>query len=280
MKTRLLLGLIITLAAVPAWAEEATPRRMEVYPLGFCDPGTAAEAARAIVGEGGTVVADDKQLRLLVVASDDEHRQLAQILQKLNVPPKNIRIEVRFQGQGVRRDTGAGLEGQGQVIVRDGNASTRIRVTPHVQHQVTETSSDVTEMLLVASGREGRLHVGEEIPYLEWFVDYGIRCGVLAERIHWQKVGAYLLVEPTVIGEGPMIRVRLTPELSGTVEGNPQHVRFARAATEVVVRDGETFRLGGLNKDEEFYSHFLVGFGRSADQQSLDILLTPRIAGP
>ena len=77
-----------------------------------------------------------------------------------------------------------------------------------------------------------------------------------------------------------MIRIRLTPELSGLVDGNVLHTRFSGVATEVVVQHGQTFQIGGLDKDNDFYSRFLVGFDRSGGQQKLNITLTPHIVGP
>jgi hypothetical protein len=74
-----------------------------------------------------------------------------------------------------------------------------------------------------------------------------------------------------------MIRIRITPELSGLVNGHSLRTRFSRVATEVVVQNGQTFQIGGLDRDTDFYSRFLVGVSRSGSQQSLDILLTPRI---
>jgi type II secretory pathway component GspD/PulD (secretin) len=95
--------------------------------------------------------------------------------------------------------------------------------------------------------------------------------------VNWQQVGSRLIVEPTVIGQGPMIRVRVTPELSGMVDGQPLHTRFAGATTEIVVKDGESFSIGGMAGDATFYSRFLVGRSDAGSQEQVDIVLTPHI---
>ena len=84
-------------------------------------------------------------------------------------------------------------------------------------------------------------------------------------------------MEPLVIGDGPTIRVRLTPELRGLVNGNPYRTKFTTVATEVVVSDGVPFGLGGLKENKDFYSRFLVGVDRSGNRQTLDIELTAHI---
>jgi type II secretory pathway component GspD/PulD (secretin) len=266
------------------WLAEASfsqqeQSHFEVYSLEFADAQSALEIVKAIVGPTGNVSLDEANRRLLVVATKEKHAQVEDMMRKLNVPPKNVRIEVRFLESSSRQDVGAGMEGAGEVVRDEGITRTRIKVKPRIEHKTITASSDVAQLLLVASGRQGVLRIGESVPYLDWFVDYGLQCGYLRQRISWKDVGASLIVEPIVIGDGPMIRIRLTPELSGLVDGNVFQTRFSRVATEVVVQDGQTFQVGGLDKDSDFYSRFLVGFNRSGDQRALNITLTPRIVG-
>jgi len=254
--------------------------RFEVYPLGFADAQSAVEMVQAIVGPTGSVSLDEANRRLLVVATKERHSQVADMMRKLNVPPKNVRIEVRFIGSSSQRNVGAGMETAGEIVRNEGITRTTIKVKPRIENKTITASSDVAQMLLVASGRQGVLRVGESVPYVDWFVDYGLRCGYLQQRLIWKDVGSSLIVEPTVIGDGPMIRIRLTPELSGLVDETVYQTRFSRVATEVVVQDGQTFQIGGLDKDNDFYSRFLIGFDRSGGQQALNITLTPHIVGP
>lgn len=267
---------VFTLMVLASDAQQGQSR-FEVYPLGFAEGPSAVEMVKAIIGPTGSVTLDETNHRLLVVATDDKHAQVESMMRKLNVPPKNVRIEVRFEGASDQQDVGAGVGASGEIVREEGITRTTIKVKPRVENTSVKTSSDVAQTLLVASGRQGSLHVGENVPYVDWFVDYGIRNGYLERSIEWKDVGASLIVEPIVIGGGPMIRIRLTPELSGLVDGNVYRTAFSRVATEVVVQDGQTFQIGGLDKDEDFYSRFLIGFDRSGSRQSLNITLTPRI---
>ena len=268
--------IVFTLMVLASDAQQGQSR-FEVYPLGFAEGPSAVEMVKAIIGPTGSVTLDETNHRLLVVATDDKHAQVESMMRKLNVPPKNVRIEVRFEGASDQQDVGAGVGASGEIVREEGITRTTIKVKPRVENTSVKTSSDVAQTLLVASGRQGSLHVGENVPYVDWFVDYGIRNGYLERSIEWKDVGASLIVEPIVIGGGPMIRIRLTPELSGLVDGNVYRTAFSRVATEVVVQDGQTFQIGGLDKDEDFYSRFLIGFDRSGSRQSLNITLTPRI---
>lgn len=274
-----ILGGLVLLVALCVGAEEP-PRTVRVYTLPPGQIPAAEEAARNVVREGGTVVADAARGRLIVAATEEEHERLGAILEPLQELPKNVRIDVQFIARAATHEGAAGAQGSGRVVVHDGDTHATVVLRPELHARSDRAASQLVQTLTVASGREARLAVGEEVPYLEWMLEYGRRGGVLVEQVRWQRVGAYLTVIPTVLGAGPWIHVRLVPELSGTVEGQPYRVQFVQAATEATVREGETIQVGALQKDEEFYSRFLVGAARGGAHASLDIRLTPHIAGP
>jgi len=268
------------LSAVMAFGQPGEEKVFEVHPLDFSDVFATEQAVETLVGDEGNVILDAPNHRLLVYTTPLLHKRIAALLEKVSLPSKNVRIDVVFAQAGTERDSRAAIHGQGDVIIHPDGVDGRIVLQPELKHEVTETSGHTTQSLLIASGREGHLLVGEQIPYQEWLIDYGRRWGYVEGHLAWQNVGAKLVVQPTVLSDGKHIRVRLTPELSGLVDGQPYHTQFAKVATEVVVADGESFRIGGLAKDNEFYSRFLVGGARGNSQQNMDITLTPRVVLP
>ena len=279
MKTPVFLACVLALAlAGPALAAADTNRVFKVHPVGFADPAVAEQMARGLVGPGGNIVLDARNNRLLVFATEAEHAQLDRMSAELNVPPKNVRIRVDFAGSETESASGFSVRGAGGAAVGPGgDLRGGVRLAPRVYDNSTQTRENVSQELLVASGREGMLRVGQSVPYLAWINDWGLRWGVYREAVQWQDVGAFLAVQPTVMADGTTVRIRVTPELSGTVEGRPHRVRFTRTASEVVVAAGQTVSLGGLGQDKEFYSRFLVGMDRGGAHHALDIRLTPTL---
>jgi type II secretory pathway component GspD/PulD (secretin) len=143
--------------------------------------------------------------------------------------------------------------------------------------KTTTTSDNTTQLLVVSSGRAASLFVGTEVPYLDYLTDYLLSQRVLTERIAWERVGAQLVVQPTIIGEGPNINIKLYPQLSGTVGGKPYTRQLIELATELEVADGRTLQIGGLGRHADFYNRFLIGVQRDGSTQSLNISLTPHI---
>lgn len=255
----------------------AEPMRFEVYPIGGADLDSTFEAVRFYVGSEGQVTADRANQRLLVVTTADRHARIAELVSKLAAPSRNILIEVQMRTAGRESESGSSLGASGDLTVERKGVSGSLVIKPRILHQSSTSSGAATQTLLVGSGREGFLRVGESVPYLDWITDYAIRGGVFSTRLAWQEVGSFLVVQPTIIGDGPNIRVRITPELRGLVNGRPEHVRFSTLTTEVLARDGETMNLGGLGQHGEFFSRFLVGAARGGAAESLEIRLTPRI---
>ncbi len=274
MKTRILPLLIALLLSSPMAGAEMTTA---IYPVVFGDPNALETFARTIVADEGHVVQDAQGRRLIVVTTAEHHKTLNEVLGQADAQTGNVRIEVRFREDGVERDTGAAIRGEGDVIFGPDGTDASVVLRPELRYTVTETTADTRQILMTASGREAALRVGESVPYIDWITEYGWHGGYTESRVHWQDVGSFLVVTPTIMADGSTIHVRLTPELRGHVEGRPHHMRFAGLATEVIVRDGQTLSIGGHVQDQEFYSRFLIGMDRSGVRRTLNIELTPHI---
>lgn len=223
---------------------------------------------------GLTVKTVDKTL--VVRGTAEQHGIVQQMLRDLDAPPKNIQINVAFGTSGGSVNREIGIRPKGPIVIdRDGIHGS---LQGTLIDQSTTTRENTTQMLVAADGRSASIRVGERVPYVSWLTQYGYRHGYVREvGIEWRDVGSFLSMEPTIVAPG-IIRVRLTPELSGRLEnGDRQSIQFTHLATEVTVRDGQTISIGGFSKDEDFSSKFLIGRGRSGESSVTDITLTPRI---
>ena len=270
---------LLALLANPASAAE---RSFRVYPLGVQDGPTVQAAAEMVLAPPSRVLLDRTRNRLLANATADEHRALAHLVREVAAPAANVRIEVRSRDAGTSEDVRAGLERpEIRIRHRDGRTTGTAAADVAIEARRTRTLAQTTQEILVSSGREGVIEVGQEVPYTEWLFDYAIRHGLVrTPDIRWRLIGARMVVLPTIVGDGPLIHVRLIPEVTAEVQGHPERVRFERVATEVTVRDGEPLRIGGFAENRDFYDRFLVGVGRGGQTRALDISLIPRIERP
>lgn len=273
MKTYLLRVILLSLCVLASTAATETAFTTVSYPITHGDPEAMEEIAKAIVEDNGHVVLDRAGSRLIAVTDAATHARLSELTEAPTSATGNVRIHVRFKERGRGEQRGAGVTTMGE-ITRNGG---RFHIQPDLTYTVTEHTSNTQQSLLTASGREASLRIGERVPHVEWLMDYGWHGRYITQRVSWQEVGAFLVVTPTILADGRTVHIRLTPELRGLVDGSPYRTRFTGLDTEVFVHDGETLSIGGLDRDNEFYTRFLIGFDRTGQQTALDITLRPEI---
>jgi len=258
-------------------ATAQTNRIFRVHPLIFAEPALVTEQARAIVGADGKVTLDEPRNRLFIMATEDQHRQITDLIKQVSVPPKNIQIQVRMNDDSAATSVGAGVTGVRGGVVIGGGVQGRVSGRGFIGNNTVQTSVNAAQFITVSSGRRGSINVSEEVPYVDWFLDYGVRFGYLQAGLAWRQVGARMLVEPRVVGDGTMINVKLIPELSYFVDNRSLSTAFINAATEVTVANGAEFRIGSTAQNREFMSKFLIGYDRSRRQRAVDIVLKATI---
>lgn len=256
---------------------DADSRVMQIYPLYTPDAAATISVVESVLGAEGRVIYDKPNVRLLVVATEEQQKNVAEILGQLNVPPANIRIEVAMDESLQEKMLSLGVDTEGQVVIDGGNADVNATVTPHVSNRSSRRGRTMKQSLLLQSGGEAVLHIGEEVPYAEWIVNYGVSQGYFPQYVQMREVGAVLRVQARVIGDGPLISLKLTPEISGMSDSGQQTLQFTRLSTDVTVEDGQTLDLGGLSENSEFFQKFLIGLDRNGSQRALTLKVTPRI---
>jgi hypothetical protein len=192
---------------------------------------------------------------------------------KLQVVPKNVRVDVTMLDKATGKEIGVGLSVSAVVVSGESTAA----VSGDAKGQKTTSKRKTTQFVTCMSGTRGHIHVGQEIPYLDWFLAYGVRQGYFQAATAWKKVGSRLAVEPLVIGDGKHVRVKVTPEFNYVVGGDLRATAFDKLSTEVTVADGEEFHIGGSKEQQEFYSKFLVGYDGERKLRTLDVILRPTI---
>lgn len=275
-------GATLLLAALLAWTArgDVSGMRVEVYPLALMDFELAAKVAAEIVSPAGKLFPDKSGQRLIVLETDERHAALRKALEKINVPPKHVRIRVAFQDALQTSRRAVEVEGQatiGGVRVRTGSSGSKGASVSVVGDARDATASSLVEQeLLVISGGQAKLFVGHEVPDADWFWTWGCQHGLWMGNIRWREVGASMRVAPYVIDR--RIRLRLTPEFSYLLDGQRMTTAVESLTTEVIVEDGQELDLGGLpTENREFTSRFLTGFTHSGERRALGIRLRAQI---
>ncbi|MDD4873270.1 MAG: hypothetical protein PHR77_22165, partial [Kiritimatiellae bacterium] len=177
----------------------------------------------------------------------------------------------------------AGVTGKGNVKVEQNKTSYQVEFKPYIRGQSTIITDNNNQTVVVKSGKQASIFMGHEVPFYQWLVDFGLKwnyINIIEQKFEMKQVGSALVVEPVIIGRGPLISIRLIPEISGVVDGKPHRIQYTRVATEITVKNGETVTIGSFGKNSEFYSKFLVGTDRQGNNRGVQVKLTAHILNP
>jgi hypothetical protein len=131
--------------------------------------------------------------------------------------------------------------------------------------------SSESQFLVVTDGGEGRIFVGKNLPYVQYYRDYLLDEGYLTAQFAFRDVGTSLLVRPRIVGE--RIEVTVTPEVSYEAPDASGAVAVQKLSTTVVASDGQTVQAGGGLRRSEFEDRFY----RRQTGEAFEVWLTPRI---
>ncbi len=264
MRTLRLLGALALAVLAAAPARAAAPE-VRAHPVGLMDLDAAVQLVRSLLSADGVAVEDRRNNRVIVSDRPEVHARVAAALRGLDTPARNVRIRVTHEAERLDERTllgGSAGAGAGDVRVGVGRNPPRSGVDVRAEASRSRSTSTTQQEIVVLSGGKAHITVAEQVPYADWFLDWGQGQGLWARTIQWRDVGASLVVEPVALGDG-RVRVRLTPAFSYFLDRERLVTEIHQLTTEVVVREGEPIALGGVPmSDAEFRDRFLVGFDR------------------
>lgn len=279
--TRKILLAVTLFVSLTLHAGAQTNQETKVFDILHADPDRMVEVLTKVCGDQVRLTPFAQERKLVATGTSNQLAQVASLLSQLDIPVMNVRIDVAFLQSSSKSSKGSSISGTGKaVITPSGKNSYKVDLSPQLHSNTEQVLSNARQTLVVKSGKNASLFVGQQAPYANWLLDYARQTRLIEQEFEIVNVGSSLRIEPVIIGSGPLINVKLTPELTGLAGKKSQRIQYTGLTTEITARDGETITIGGLGKDEEFTKKFLVGFDSNGEVQSLNITLTPHIIDP
>ena len=283
---------------------------------GAAPPMASTSAKSATLSGQVTIVPDERTNSLLVRASETDFKILQQAVDQLDIRPLQVLIEVMIVE--VRRDRtfsfGADLflppqpadHGNGTVDASSigaglGDIVIHLMNLGHAEINATlraaATKGDVQiisrPVLLASNNTEARLLVGSQVPFVQVSRSLPTDTPTRDQVIQYQDVGTKLTIRPTINQDGyvSLLIQQEVNQATTEVLFDAPVISTREAATQVLVKDGQTIVLGGLRDRQRnatqtgipVLSHIpILGglFGsadRSTSETELYLFLTPRI---
>ncbi len=232
-----------------------------------------------------TFVVDDTTNSILVRATGNDYRKIKPVIEKLDIYPKQVLIEVTIaevkldetnklgiewsylmKGLGggnanglIGVDSGLGLiDGSGKSLVGSGlsflvSNSTRFKAIVRALAEDNKVNILSAPQILASDGETAKIDVGEDVPTVTSSyrtTDSGSTAQTTDTTIQYRNVGIILNVTPHINDNG-MVRMEINQEVSQlstkTIEGINSPIFSQRVAeTTLSVADGQTIVIGGL----------------------------------
>lgn len=300
------------------WFEEegtifvSTKKVLRTYYLNHARPSDIKTLIKNILPSGSSVSDDDTYNALVVQTSSDYLPRLEKLIKELDVPPTQVMIEVKMIEV---RHTGGGNIGLDTKYTSPSNANNIAQTTglagrstdSGAQGLYTQVLSGNFEAYLSAvqtagkvntiatprittlSNKEASILIGQKLGYKTTVTSQT----QTTEEINFLEVGTALKLTPYVTKAG-FIRMKVAPKISdGEVTNDLPNENTTETQNEVVVKNGQTFVIGGLLKDKETQNDYgvpilmdipLLGsvFRKTVttkDKRELLVFVTPYIIG-
>lgn len=243
---------------------------------GFNESGSSTSGA---LPGGGSLAVDPIGNRILFTGSATQFAQLHDLLEQLDVPPRQVLVEVTVAEVTLNDSTQTGLEwffnhsetgqniqggtlnglNRGTQGLNLGYLNTIIPGISSLQAQFNAFASNnkvniLSHPRLVAkSGGDAQIQVGSDIPIISSQAAGAVQTSGTSEvlqTVQYRQTGVILRVKPTIYGDD-RVNIEVSQEVSnvsGATSGaivSPT-IQNRSIATEISLQDGHTAVLGGL----------------------------------
>ena len=184
---------------------------------------------------------------------------------------RNIKVLLETRQTGT--STQEGVQGSGSFVIRRGTVQPSGRVTGTDRQTTVQRSSGM--FTLVVDGGESILTVATRVPQAEigYYYNHALGIGAVERRIVFTDVGTSLRVSARTLADG-QIQLRLIPRISYFSAERPGAIDFTKAATELIVPNGQPVSLGGSTANRHEITRQMLGYRNRLSSNESDLVVT------
>lgn len=282
-------GLTSARSTTPSLAPGLAPTEIRSSTQASSQPtaSTPAQAMNLAINDGsGTmrnirIIADKDNNALLVLSNGEEYEKIESALKRLDVPPRQVLIDVTIAEVSLTDDMSLGVEWTFNDSRKTGLLDTGDKgigaLTPGFSYVLRNaTGSDIKAALnmlatdkrvnvlssphiMVADNQQAKIQVGDSVPTIgQSAILGGTTTNTITTSVQYIDTGIILTVTPRINASG-LVTLEVQQEVSNasttTTSGvNSPTISKRTAKSFVTVQSGETTVLGGLIQDNKTYA--------------------------
>lgn len=267
MKRQLGFAMLLWLAVLNVALSAETEFRMVTLQHRFAED--IVPAIEPMVGENGSVRAIDNHL--MITATPERLAAINEIISKLDVQRKNLRITVSHEDKMQANSRSADISGS----VRSGDVEIRVPgkarkgVAVDIAGHESEASMRGSEFLTVLDGERAFIRVGQSVPFTQQWLSLTQRYATLQQITEYHDITTGFAVRPR--SAGGQVEVEITPRIARL--NSAGFVDFTELTTVVRATPGEWLDIGGIMQNRDEISRAILSgeHGKSRRNSSLRI---------
>lgn len=271
MRHMILLLILLSAVLLPAAVSADT----RVFDLGHRRAADLAPIVSDSLGEGARITALDRTL--IVNAAPEEIDLAAELIARLDRPPRMLRVLVSQELTATGDKAGAGLSGRASsgsstIVIGRPDASPRGGATIILGNDDrlrldarTTTRSDrhtAEQFIVTVEGHPARISVGRRIPVTERWLTLARRYAQIVEGVRYETVDTGFEVLPELYGDSVQLAIR--PFLAFHDPRAVQEIVFQELTTTVRIPLGTWYELGGTTSSRDEVSREILGVSSTA----------------
>jgi type II secretory pathway component GspD/PulD (secretin) len=220
----------------------------------------------------GKATLDIRTNTIIVKDRRESVAKIQALVAKMDKPPEQVRIRLRFQETGLykERDVGASGEVSGDkwsVTTGGRREGLRVRARDTRVNKQGTTESFISVM----SGSTAYIWVGKDVSFTERWVYLSRRYAHVTETLSFQRVETGFEVRPVVTGNN--VHIEVVPRISSIEEGERGVVRLTKASTTMTVLRGQWVTIAGTNSESNEAIRDILSTGSSSENSTLSMSL-------
>lgn len=253
--------------------------QLQVFELNYIAAIDAEKVITGLLSPGGRVFAQastnknprQSGERLIVEDFPDRIQRIAEYIQHVDIPPRQVLIEAQVLQVNLSEDERHGVNldqlfrlGDGRVVVEAAGMATTATGVPTFKLGVESTDLNAvieflksksnvrtlaTPKLLVITGQEGKIQVGSKLGYTTLQQNQTSTI----QNVEFLELGVILTVEPIVTQDGQVL-MKVQPQVSGgriNPDTSLPEEETTQTETTVLLPDGKGMIIGGLIKEDD-----------------------------
>jgi hypothetical protein len=258
----------VLMTALSARAAALESRVLEIH---YRSAEEMLSVASPLLSPAGRISSDARTNSLIVVDTPASIQRIVEVVQRLDLAPVTLRIDVRF-GQSRSADKqGARVEGRlsgnGWQVSTDRPDQDGVHVRIYDQTRTESRSSKFSVTTL--SGSPAYMTVGTEVPYRQRKNGICRRYGGCPPAVEFHRVETGFWIIPLLAGD--RIDLEIVPQIADLASG--KRVRFSAASARVRVRPGQWTEIGGGDKAETDALAEILGVAGTRENDAFSISL-------